>query len=85
MEPAVNFALESHMLLIDARVGVSSIHGFGLIARESIPAGTGVWRFHSGLDRKISRQEFSCRMLSISVQREIICANLAEGDSCSSS
>lgn len=46
------------MLLINARVGVSAIHGFGLIAQEFIPQGTCIWRFQPGFDLLIGEDEF---------------------------
>ena len=38
------------MLLVKAWVGVSNIHGFGLIAHEFIPKGTVVWKLVPGFD-----------------------------------
>ncbi|MGE0882459.1 MAG: SET domain-containing protein [Blastocatellales bacterium] len=57
------------MLLINARVGVSAIHGFGLIAQEFIPKGTCIWRFQPGFDLLIGEEEF--QSLSASTQRQI--------------
>ena len=34
------------MLLVDARAGISKIHGIGLFAYEFIPKGTHVWMFN---------------------------------------
>ena len=45
------------MLLVNARIGVSSIHGFGLIAREFIPKGTCIWQFQPGFDLMIGEDE----------------------------
>lgn len=45
------------MLLIRARVGVSNIHGFGLIAQEFIPKGTVTWRLVPGFDCLFSEEE----------------------------
>lgn len=45
------------MLLIEARVGTRQIHGLGLFARQFIPRGTCVWRFHADLDRKITQEQ----------------------------
>lgn len=41
------------MLLINARVGPSSIQGLGLIAQQFIPTGTIVWSFVAGFDVEI--------------------------------
>lgn len=47
------------MLLVNARVGRSTIHGFGLFAQEPIAAGTVVWRFNPGFDVVISAKRLS--------------------------
>lgn len=47
------------MLLVDARVGPSPIHGLGLIAREPIPAGTVIWRLHSEFDVLLPERTFA--------------------------
>ncbi len=41
------------MLLLPVRVGVSSIHGFGLFTVAPVPVGTPVWRFEPEFDRAI--------------------------------
>lgn len=46
------------MLLVDARVGPSRIHGMGLIAHQAIAAGTLVWRLHQPFDLVLSEAEF---------------------------
>jgi len=46
------------MLLINAWVGPSEIHGFGLIAHQFIPKGTVVWKLEPGFDLVISEDEF---------------------------
>lgn len=46
------------MLLINAYIEKSSIHGFGLFASELIPKGTKVWEFTPGLDREWNLEEF---------------------------
>ncbi|MGE0103362.1 MAG: SET domain-containing protein [Blastocatellales bacterium] len=46
------------MLLVNARVGISAIHGFGLIAQEFILKGTCIWRFQPGFDLLIVEEEF---------------------------
>ena len=38
------------MLLVDARAGISKIHGIGLFAYEFIPKGTHVWVFNPKFD-----------------------------------
>ena len=45
------------MLLVEAGINSSSIHGLGLIAREAIPKGTAVSRFAPGLDLALSQAE----------------------------
>ncbi len=45
------------MLLVNARAGVSKIHGIGLIAQEFIPKGTRIWRFQSGFDLMLSEEQ----------------------------
>ena len=42
------------MLLVNARVGVSTIHGLGLFAKQFIAHGTVVWMFAPGFDVEIS-------------------------------
>ena len=41
------------MLLVPTRLDQSPIHGFGLFARDPIPAGTPIWSFDPVLDRII--------------------------------
>ena len=41
------------MLMVDARRGPSQIHGLGLIAHQSIPIGTVVWKFQLYFDQLI--------------------------------
>ena len=41
------------MLLVDARLGRSPIHGWGVFARQRIPAGTRTWQFVPGVDQVI--------------------------------
>jgi len=45
------------MLLVKAWVGVSTIHGFGLIAHAFIPKGTVVWRLEPGFDVILSEDD----------------------------
>lgn len=45
------------MLLVKAWVGVSKIHGLGLIAHEFIPKGTVVWKLVPGFDIILSQDE----------------------------
>lgn len=45
------------MLLIHARCDRSSIHGLGLFAIATIPAGTAVWRFIPDFDRRFSQDQ----------------------------
>lgn len=46
-------------MLIQTRVGVSSIHGHGLFAVDPIPRGTLVWRFLPGFDHDFSLEQFA--------------------------
>ena len=57
------------MLLVNARVGISDIHGFGLIAQEFIPKGTCIWRFRAGFDVMIAETELLS--LSAPVQQQV--------------
>ncbi len=57
------------MLLVSAKVGVSKIHGFGLIAEEFIPKGTCIWRFQPGFDLMIGEAEFAA--LSATTQTQV--------------
>ena len=57
------------MLLINASVGFSSLHGLGLIARHDIPMGTLVWRFESTFDRIIGLAQFAS--LSAAARRQV--------------
>ena len=45
------------MLLIPTRVLPSPIHGLGLFTCDPVPAGTPVWRFLAGFDRRFSPAE----------------------------
>jgi uncharacterized protein len=45
------------MLLVNAHVGPSQIHGRGLIAHEFVPAGTVVWEFMPGFDVSITEAQ----------------------------
>ena len=53
------------MLLVDARAGLSEIHGIGLIAQEFIPKGTCIWKFQEGFDLAIPEEEISIVLLEI--------------------
>ena len=58
------------MLLVKAWIGVSKIHGFGLIAHEFIPKGTVLWRLTPGFDVILSKNEF--QVLPSTVQEQVI-------------
>ncbi|MEI8206680.1 MAG: SET domain-containing protein [Kiritimatiellales bacterium] len=58
------------MLLVKAWVGVSKIHGFGLIAHEFIPKETVVWRLVSGFDIVLSDEYL--RELPPTVQEQVM-------------
>ncbi len=47
------------MLLIEAEVRPSSIHGFGLFCIADIPKGTLVWAFHPVFDFAIQEQDLA--------------------------
>lgn len=57
------------MLRVNARAGVSTIHGFGLFSKEFIPSGTTIWEFMSGFDIEIP--ESSVEMLSPPAQQQL--------------
>src|SRR6266478_5226023 len=57
-ERFVGPAGEALMLLINASVGRSRIHGKGLIARELVPAGTLVWVLKRGFDVELTKDQF---------------------------
>ncbi len=42
------------MFLVQTELRNSSVHGFGVFAREFIPAGTRVWEYLDGFDRRMS-------------------------------
>ena len=58
------------MLLVKAWVGVSKIHGFGLIAHEFIPKGKVVWKLVPGFDIMLSEDEL--RKLPPTVQEQFL-------------
>lgn len=58
------------MLLVKARVGMSAISGFGLIAREFVPRGTIVWQFVAGFDLEIPEDALSA--LSPSAREQVL-------------
>jgi len=47
------------MLLIKTKIGPSKINGIGLFANQFIPKGTVIWKFHSGYDIKIDKNELA--------------------------
>lgn len=47
------------MMLVDTRVGPSSIDGLGVIATWDIPNGTKIWEFHEGFDRVFSEAQLA--------------------------
>ncbi len=57
------------MLRVNARAGVSTIHGLGLFAKEFIPSGTTIWEFMSGFDIEIP--ESSVETLSPPAQQQL--------------
>lgn len=57
------------MLLVDARAGVSQIHGIGLIAHEFIPQGTCLWVFRPDFDLVFT--EAQLQTLPPAAQRQV--------------
>jgi SET domain-containing protein len=45
------------MLLVDARAGISHIHGIGLIAHEFIPKGTCLWTLRPDFDVLLTEEQ----------------------------
>jgi len=45
------------VLLVEAQMGPSAIHGMGLIAQQFIPKGAMVWEYTPELDLTLSREE----------------------------
>lgn len=56
------------MLLVDARAGVSAIHGIGLFAHEFIAQGTCMWIFQPGFDLLFTEAQLAA--LSAPAQRQ---------------
>jgi SET domain-containing protein len=50
----------SHVLLVKTKLSTSTIHGFGVLADEQIPAGKEVWKFQPGFDLEKSEEEMKC-------------------------
>lgn len=46
-------------LLVNAKVGPSSIQGLGLFAEEFIPKGTPIWRFDARIDSTITPEDLA--------------------------
>ena len=57
------------MLLVNAQVGASAIHGLGLFAKQFIPAGTAIWRFAPSFDVVIPEEMLS--ELSSTAQEQV--------------
>jgi SET domain-containing protein len=45
------------VLLVKTKLSASSLHGFGVLADEHIPAGAEVWRFQPGFDLEKTEEE----------------------------
>ena len=58
------------MLLVRARVGISRIQGFGLIAQEFIAKDTVVWKFQPGFDVEIPETELAS--LSVAAREQVL-------------
>lgn len=56
------------MLLVDARAGVSAIHGIGLFAHAFIAQGTPMWIFEPGFDVLLTETQMAA--LPAPVQRQ---------------
>lgn len=61
--------LKSTMLYVKAAVGLSKIHGLGLIARDDITLGVLVWEFRPGFDLVIAPEQFA--QLSGAAQQQV--------------
>lgn len=57
------------MLIVPTYLDRSAIHGFGVFAKEFIPKGTQIWKFHPLFDIRISAEEFA--RLPVSSQAEL--------------
>jgi SET domain-containing protein len=58
------------MLLINARVRKSHIHGLGLFADQNIPKGNIIWKFQPGFDVEIPEEDLPT--LSIAAQEQVL-------------
>ena len=47
------------MLLVNARAGISAIHGLGLISGQLIVEGTTIWQFQPGFDVAVTEEEYA--------------------------
>ena len=65
----VQFRIEA-MLLVHARVGVSAIHGLGLIANEFIPMGSKIWEFMPGFDLEVLELDFLRHGIGMQLQSD---------------
>jgi SET domain-containing protein len=45
------------MLLVQTKIGPSSINGTGLFANQFIPKGTHIWKFQPGFDLKFTKAQ----------------------------
>jgi hypothetical protein len=66
------------MLLINAKVGLSQIHGLGLIAQQRILAGTVVWEYRPGFDLEFSDEDLN--QLSAASRSQVL--HYCDGDFC---
>lgn len=57
------------MLFVNARAGISAIHGIGLIAHDFIPHGAVVWELRPGFDLIFSKQQI--RDLSAAAREQV--------------
>ena len=64
------------MLMINAYLAPSTVHGIGLFAKEYIPAGSVIWKFHSYIDKILSREKFLniCKTLDNFTLSHFLCA-----------
>ena len=58
------------MLLIKTKIGLSKIHGIGLVANQFIPKGKTVWKFTLGFDIKLSKQKLE--KLPMPIKKQIL-------------
>jgi SET domain-containing protein len=78
------------MLLVEARLGRSPIHGWGVFARQRIPAGTRTWEFMPEVDQLIdpaavegAREDLRSLLVHYTylhpiLKRRVLCGDIAK-------